>query len=147
MTTPAAPALMAAHYPPPVLSRWSLGWRYGIVSLIGPWISGFDPATIREQLAVLRTACYIFTAALTMMRDSELLSIPKNSVATFHGTPAVTSFVYKSAAIVNSGSGGSSSPWRRPLPSQSHCPSTTMSSLPSESPVSASIVAISSARS
>lgn len=34
MTTPAAPALMAAHYPPPVLSRWSLGWRYGIVSLI-----------------------------------------------------------------------------------------------------------------
>lgn len=61
----------------------------------GPWISGFDPATIREQLAVLRTACYIFTAALTMMRDSELLSIPKNSVSTFHGTPAVTSFVYK----------------------------------------------------
>ena len=61
----------------------------------GPWISGFDPATIRQQLTALRTACYIFTAALTMMRDSELLSIIKGSLTTFYGSPAVNSRVYK----------------------------------------------------
>lgn len=61
----------------------------------GPWISGFDPATTTRQITVLRTACYIFTAALTMMRDSELLSITKDSITTYYGTPAVTANLYK----------------------------------------------------
>lgn len=61
----------------------------------GPWIEGFDPATIREQLKILRNACYAFCAALTMMRDSELLSIKKDSLTTFHGAPAVKSQLRK----------------------------------------------------
>lgn len=61
----------------------------------GPWISGFDPATTTRQITVLRTACYIFTAALTMMRDSELLSITKDSITTYYGAPAVTANLYK----------------------------------------------------
>ena len=61
----------------------------------GPWIDGFDPATIRQQTKVLRNACYVFCAALTMMRDSELLSITKGSLTTFHGAPAVTSQLRK----------------------------------------------------
>lgn len=61
----------------------------------GPWIDGFDPATIRQQTKVLRNACYVFCAALTMMRDSELLSIKKGSLTTFYGAPAVTSQLRK----------------------------------------------------
>lgn len=61
----------------------------------GPWIDGFDPATVREQIKILRNACYIFCAALTMMRDSELLSIKKESLTTFHGAPAVSSQLRK----------------------------------------------------
>lgn len=62
---------------------------------IGPWIDGFDPATIRAQLKILRNACYVFCAALTMMRDSELLSIKKGALTTFYGAPAVTSRLRK----------------------------------------------------
>lgn len=62
---------------------------------IGPWIDGFDPATIREQMKVLRNACYVFCAALTMMRDSELLSIRKGALTTSYGAPAVTSQLRK----------------------------------------------------
>lgn len=62
---------------------------------VGPWIDGFDPATIRAQLKILRNACYVFCAALTMMRDSELLSIKKGSLTTFYGAPAVASQLRK----------------------------------------------------
>lgn len=62
---------------------------------IGPWIDGFDPATIRAQLKVLRNACYVFCAALTMMRDSELLSIKKGALTSFYGAPAVASQLRK----------------------------------------------------
>ncbi|ALJ20582.1 hypothetical protein [Microbacterium sp. No. 7] len=62
---------------------------------VGPWIDGFDPATIRAQLKLLRNACYVFCAALTMMRDSELLSIKKGALTTSYGAPAVTSQLRK----------------------------------------------------
>lgn len=62
---------------------------------VGPWISGFDPATIRAQLKVLRNACYVFCAALTMMRDSELLSIKRGALTTSYGAPAVASQLRK----------------------------------------------------
>lgn len=62
---------------------------------VGPWIDGFDPATIRVQLKLLRNACYVFCAALTMMRDSELLSIKKGALTTSYGAPAVTSQLRK----------------------------------------------------
>ena len=62
---------------------------------IGPWIDGFDPATIRAQLKILRNACYVFCAALTMMRDSELMSIKKGALTTSYGAPAVRSQLRK----------------------------------------------------
>lgn len=62
---------------------------------VGPWIDGFDPATIRMHLKILRNACYVFCAALTMMRDSELLSIKKGALTTFYGAPAVRSQLRK----------------------------------------------------
>lgn len=62
---------------------------------LGPWIDGFDPATIREQMKILRNACYVFCAALTMMRDSELLSIKKGALTTSYGAAAVTSQLRK----------------------------------------------------
>ena len=61
----------------------------------GPWIDGLDPATIAAQRKVLRNACYVFCAALTMMRDSELQSIRKGALTTFYGTPAVRSRLRK----------------------------------------------------
>lgn len=62
---------------------------------VGPWIDGFDPATIRMHVKMLRNACYVFCAALTMMRDSELLSIKKGALTTFYGAPAVRSQLRK----------------------------------------------------
>lgn len=62
---------------------------------VGPWIDGFDPATVRAQMKVLRNACYVFCAALTMMRDSELLSIKKGALTTSYGAPAVASQLRK----------------------------------------------------
>lgn len=62
---------------------------------VGPWIDGFDPMTIRVHLKILRNACYVFCAALTMMRDSELLSIKKGALTTFYGAPAVRSQLRK----------------------------------------------------
>lgn len=62
---------------------------------VGPWIDGFDPATIRMHLKILRNACYVFCAALTMMRDSELLSIKKGALTSFYGAPAVRSQLRK----------------------------------------------------
>lgn len=61
----------------------------------GPWIDGFDPSTIKQQQKILRNACYVFCAALTMMRDSELLSIKKGALTTYYGAPAVTSQLRK----------------------------------------------------
>lgn len=61
----------------------------------GPWIDGFDPMTIRVHRKILRNACYVFCAALTMMRDSELLSIKKGALTTFYGAPAVRSQLRK----------------------------------------------------
>lgn len=61
----------------------------------GPWIDGMDPATVREQLKVLRNACYVFCAALSMMRDSELQSIHRGSLTTHFGAPAIKSELRK----------------------------------------------------
>lgn len=55
----------------------------------GPWIDGLDPATLRAQTKILRNACYVFCAALSMMRDSELQSIRRGSLTTYYGTPAI----------------------------------------------------------
>lgn len=61
----------------------------------GPWIEGLDPATVRAHLKILRNACYVFCAALSMMRDSELQSIRRGSVTTHYGATAIRSQLRK----------------------------------------------------
>lgn len=63
-----------------------------------PWIAGLDPTVVTRELKILRNACYIFCAALTMMRDSELQSIKPGALTTFYGAPAVRSALHKHAA-------------------------------------------------
>ena len=44
-----------------------------------------------RELRMVRAACYIFTAALTMMRDSEIQEIERGALTQHYGSPAVTS--------------------------------------------------------
>ncbi|MFE0650200.1 hypothetical protein ACFVZH_16605 [Streptomyces sp. NPDC059534] len=50
-----------------------------------------DHGELGRQLRMVRAACYIFTAALTMMRDSEIQEIERGGLAQHYGSPAVTS--------------------------------------------------------
>ncbi len=63
-----------------------------------PWIDGLDPTVVSREMKILRNACYIFCAALTMMRDSELQSIKPGALTTFYGAPAIRSELRKHAA-------------------------------------------------
>lgn len=62
---------------------------------VGPWREGFDSRTVGLELTTLRNACYVFCAAMTMMRDSELMSLAAGCVTTFYGAPAVKSGRHK----------------------------------------------------
>jgi hypothetical protein len=57
----------------------------------GPWREQLGPEQLRHELRMLRAAIYIFTAALSMMRDSEIQEIQHGAVTTHYGSPAVTS--------------------------------------------------------
>ncbi|MGW3060695.1 integrase [Streptomyces goshikiensis] len=58
----------------------------------GPWHPGIDPWALGHECRALRAACYIFVAALSMMRDSEIREVVRGSVvAEFYGAPAVVS--------------------------------------------------------
>lgn len=57
----------------------------------GPWLKRLGPGPLDHELRMLRAATYIFTAALSMMRDSEIQEIQRGAVTTHYGSPAVTS--------------------------------------------------------
>jgi hypothetical protein len=57
----------------------------------GPWLERLGPDQLDHELRMLRAAIYIFTAALSMMRDSEIQEIQRGAVTTHYGSPAVTS--------------------------------------------------------
>ncbi|MFJ6623092.1 integrase [Kitasatospora sp. NPDC091335] len=61
----------------------------------GPWVEGFDATALAAELTALRGACFTFIAALSMMRDSEIRAITRNSVVEYYGTPAVVSRLQK----------------------------------------------------
>jgi hypothetical protein len=86
--------------------RRGLPTRYGYTSVqpttverpdgsLGPWITGFDRVIVSKELTQLRNAAYIFVAIMSMMRDSEVQSIPAGAVGTYYGAPAVTSTLHK----------------------------------------------------
>lgn len=60
-----------------------------------PWVDGLSPTQLQNEARLLRTACYIVIAGLTMMRDSEVQSIRRGSVTMFAGTLAVKSSLVK----------------------------------------------------
>ena len=57
----------------------------------GPWHHCLHPLQLWMECVALRNACYIFVAALSMMRDSEIRQITHGSVVEHYGAPAVTS--------------------------------------------------------
>ncbi|MFI5895672.1 hypothetical protein ACIA5D_36810 [Actinoplanes sp. NPDC051513] len=57
----------------------------------GPWHDNLGPTELWLEQVTLRNACYVFTAALSMMRDSELRLITKDAVVEHYGSPAVKS--------------------------------------------------------
>ena len=40
---------------------------------------------------MIRAACYIFVAALSMMRDSEIQEIGRDAIVSHYGSPAIRS--------------------------------------------------------
>lgn len=60
-----------------------------------PWRETMSDFEARCELRALRAACYVFMAAMTMMRDSELQDIQRNSTSSHYGVRAVKSNVYK----------------------------------------------------
>jgi integrase len=60
-----------------------------------PWRESMSDYEARCELRALRAACYVFVAAMTMMRDSELQSIKRGSITVHYGVPAVRSSTYK----------------------------------------------------
>lgn len=57
----------------------------------GPWLERLSPDQLDHELRMLRAAIYIFTAGMSMMRDSEIQEIQRGAVTTHYGSPAVTS--------------------------------------------------------
>ncbi|GAB2897089.1 hypothetical protein GCM10027074_75550 [Streptomyces deserti] len=57
----------------------------------GPWRNGITLDELDVELRMVRAACYVFIVALSAMRDSEIQEIERDAVATFFGSPAVTS--------------------------------------------------------
>lgn len=57
----------------------------------GPWTYSLHPHSLWIEYTALRNACYVFVAALSMMRDSEIREVLKDSVVEHYGSPAVKS--------------------------------------------------------
>jgi hypothetical protein len=57
----------------------------------GPWRQRLSPDQLDHELRMLRAAIYVWVAALSMMRDSEIQEIQRGAVTTHYGSPAVTS--------------------------------------------------------
>ena len=57
----------------------------------GPWHDNLGPRQVAIERVMLRNACFVFTAALSMMRESELRAIVRDAVVDYYGSPAVRS--------------------------------------------------------
>ncbi|GAB2835893.1 hypothetical protein GCM10027073_74330 [Streptomyces chlorus] len=58
---------------------------------VGPWRTEITRSQLSEELRMLRAACYVFIAAMSMMRDSEVQEIRRNALVTRFGSPALVS--------------------------------------------------------
>ncbi|MET7928311.1 hypothetical protein ABZT43_30865 [Streptomyces sp. NPDC005349] len=62
---------------------------------LGPWHDGLQPRELWVECIALRNACFIFVAALSMMRNCEIREITKDDLTEYYGTPAVKSIKRK----------------------------------------------------
>lgn len=63
-----------------------------------PWCPGFDATLVRFEATKLRAACFIFIAAMSMMRVSEVSGLECGSLTTHYGAPALKGSVFKHQA-------------------------------------------------
>lgn len=63
-----------------------------------PWREGITPRELEIESRMLRAAGYIFIAALSMMRDSEIQEIQRGAVTSHFGSPVVVSRKVKADA-------------------------------------------------
>ncbi|KQH78456.1 integrase [Mycobacterium gordonae] len=60
-----------------------------------PWRDQMSDYEARCELRALRAACYVFIAAMTMMRDSEIQDLKRDCMRSSFGVLAVKSNIYK----------------------------------------------------
>jgi integrase len=56
-----------------------------------PWRTEITLEELGDELRMIRAACYVFVAALSLMRDPELQEIERGALTTYYGAPAVKS--------------------------------------------------------
>lgn len=60
-----------------------------------PWATRMSDYEAHAELRNLRCACYIYIAAMTLMRDSEILEIQRNCLVEYFGEKAIRSTFFK----------------------------------------------------
>jgi len=60
-----------------------------------PWVTNLDSRRMWHEAVALRTACYLFVAALSMLRDSELQGILRDPIVQHFGAPAIRTRKFK----------------------------------------------------
>lgn len=61
----------------------------------GPWRNGLGPRSLTKELTALRAAAYVFIAAISGMRDSEIQDIERGCLAVGHAGPVLRSRKWK----------------------------------------------------
>ncbi|WP_329144855.1 hypothetical protein OIU91_09850 [Streptomyces sp. NBC_01456] len=56
-----------------------------------PWRSEITLTSLDDELRMVRAACYIFAAGLSLTRDSEIQEIERGALGSHYGSPAVVS--------------------------------------------------------
>lgn len=62
---------------------------------LSPWVTNLDSRRMWHEAVALRTACYLFVAALSMLRDSELQGILRDPIVQHFGAPAIRTRKFK----------------------------------------------------
>ena len=79
--------------------QWTLNGLYQPAAKLDgrdtPWAASLDGYRLGREESMLRTACYIVIAALTMMRDSEVQELRRDALTEHYGLPAIRSALVK----------------------------------------------------
>ncbi|ANI91359.1 site-specific integrase [Dietzia timorensis] len=70
---------------------------------LSAWATELSDFEARNELLALRAACFIFVCGMTLMRDSEIQAIRRNSIIDYFGQRAVRSVFYKGRTVPTPG--------------------------------------------